>query len=86
MTDRRNFFLQEQQKKYDTLNLAELWGIGIKWSQEVIDTIPYHDVRSKIFTLTCSYRADNIYTLKRLNAKFATDTLFSDVKLLNKNT
>ena len=36
--------------------------------------------------LSRRYRADRMYHMKRLNAKFATDTFFSDTKSLNQNT
>lgn len=32
------------------------------------------------------YRADKMFQVKRLNGKFATDTLFSDCKSLSQNT
>ena len=39
-----------------------------------------------ILPLTRRYRADRVFNICRLNAQFATDTLFSDIKSLNQNT
>ena len=42
--------------------------------------------RSAILPIGRRYRADRAYNMKRLNAKFATDTLYGDIKSINQNT
>ena len=66
--------------------IAKLWGIGIKRARAILDVTMQRGIRSAILPLSCRYRADRIYNLKRLDGRFATDTLFSDVKSLLQNT
>ena len=42
--------------------------------------------RSALMPISRRYRADRMFQVKRLNGKFAADTLFSDCKSLSQNT
>jgi hypothetical protein len=44
-----------------------------------------HGVRSALLSISRRYRSDRMYSVKRLNGKFATDTFYSDIKSLNQN-
>ena len=65
--------------------ISDLWCIGIKKATVTLDATTKRGTRSDILPLYRRYRAGRVYSLKRLNARFATDTLFLDIKSLNKN-
>lgn len=82
---RRSFISTERHNKVSAESLAEIWGIGIKRAYDTIDATTQRGVRSAILPLSRRYRADRMYKLKRLDAKFATDTLYGDIKSLKGN-
>ena len=65
--------------------IADLWCSGIKNSQATLGVTSQRRVRSAALPLARRYRSDRVFSMRRLNALFATDTLFSDVKSLNQN-
>ena len=83
---RRTFISHSRHKKATAEILSELWCIGTKKAAATIDATTQHGTRSAILPLSRRYRADRVYSLKRLNARFATDTLYSVIKSLNQNT
>ena len=66
--------------------IDDIWCIGLNRSQSTLGATAQRGIISDILTLARIYRADRFFIMRRLNAKFATDTLFSDVKSLNQNT
>ena len=67
-------------------NIAELWGIGYNRAKATIEATTQRGTRSALLPLSRRYRADRIYKMKRLDGKFATDTLYADTKSLLQNT
>ena len=65
--------------------LAELWGIGLNKAKASLNATTQMATRSAILPISRRYRAEKMYGVKRLNGKFATDTLWSDNKSLNQN-
>ena len=77
------------RKRHDDLTaapLAELWQIFPKRTKSTMTATTKNGVRSEIMPLSCCYRSDRIYNLKILQGRFATNTLFADMKLLHENT
>ena len=66
--------------------IADLWYIGPKKAIATPNATTQRGQRSAILPIGRRYRADRAYNMKRLNAKFATDTLYGDIKSINKNT
>ena len=83
---RRTFVSYDRHKKASAESIADLWCIGIKRARATMDATTQRGTRSAILPLSRRYRADRVYNLKRLDARFATDTLFSDIKSLSQNT
>ena len=83
---RRSFVSNERHKGITALDLAESWGIGPKQAKATLLATTQRGTRSAILPLSRRYRADKMYRMKRLNTRFSTDTLYSDVKSLNQNT
>ena len=65
--------------------ISDLWCIVIKNKKGTLQATTQLGTRSDIIPLSCKYGADILYSVKRLNARFATDTLFSDIKSLSQN-
>ena len=63
-----------------------MWGIGMNRTKATIECTTQRGSRSAILPLSRRYRADRMYSMKRLNSKFATDTFYSDYKSINQNT
>ena len=82
---RRTFISTERHKKATALSLSENWGIGLKQAQATIDATTQNSIRSAILPLSRRYRSDRYYNIKRLNGKFATDTIYADIKSLNQH-
>ena len=60
--------------------IVDLWCIGIRESKETSEATNQQIIRSAVLPLIRRYISDRVYILKRLNARFANDTLFSDIK------
>ena len=63
--------------------IADLCCIGITKSKATLEAITQRGIRSAILPLSHMYRSDRIYSMKRLNPRFAKNTLFSDIKSFN---
>jgi hypothetical protein len=68
------------------MNIAEMWGIGLKQAKATMQCTTQRGARSAIMPLSCHYRADQMCNLHHLNSKFAADTFYADTKSLNQNT
>ena len=56
--------------------IADLWCVGIKRSQATRGVTNQRGVRLAILPLARIYREDTVFSMRRLNARFVTDTLF----------
>ena len=82
---RRTFISFEWHKKIAIDTLAENWCIGPCKPADTIKITTQRRMRSAILPLSHRYSADRQFGTKRLSAKFATDTIWSDIKSLNKH-
>ena len=83
---RKTFVSNERHRKVTSDSLAELWQIGPKRARATLDATTQHGVRSAILPLSRRYRSDRMYSVKHLRNRFATDTVYSDIKSLLGNT
>ena len=83
---RRTFVSHARHFKESAELIDELWCIGINISQATLGATTQRGIKSAILPLARRYRADRVFSMRWLNARFATDTLFSDVKSINQNT
>ena len=83
---RRTMVSTERHTKMTAIEIGELWGIGPKRAEATLRVTTQRGTRSAIMPISRRYRADRMFQVKRLNGKFATDTLFSDEKSLLQNT
>ena len=80
---RRTFISNDRHKGVTADNIAELWCIGKKKAEATLEATTQKGTRSAILPINRSNRNDRVYNLRRLDAKFATDTLYSEVKSLH---
>ena len=59
--------------------------MGTNKEKATLEANTQQGTRYAILTLICRYQADRAYISKRLNERFATDTIFQDIKSLNHN-
>ena len=64
-------------------DLSEQWCIGVKQAQATLRATKQRGTRSAIMPAARRYQADRQYNLRRLNGKFATDTIYGDVKSID---
>ena len=83
---RNTYKSQSKHQRVDANTIAKLWGIGFNRAKATLNCTTQRGSRSAILPLSRRYRADRMYSMKRLNAKFATDTFYSDYKSINQNT
>ena len=76
----RTFVSHSWNLKAFTEFIVDLWCIGIRESKETLEATNQKIIRSAILPLIRRYITDIVYSLKRLNSRFANDTLFSDIK------
>ncbi len=82
---RRTFVSEELHLKITAEVLAERFGISIPRAQRTLRVTTQRGVRSAILPISRRYRADRMFSVKRLNGKFATDTAYGKVKSLRGN-
>ena len=82
---RRTFVSDERHIKLTVEALAEKFGISIPRAQRTLRVTTQRGVRSAILPISRRYRADRMFSVKRLNGKFATDTAYGKVKSLRGN-
>ena len=83
---RRTFVSTDRHNRTTAIELSERWGIGLKRANDTIKATTQRAVRSAILPISRRYRADRMYCVKRLQGKFATDTIYSNIKSLKQNT
>ena len=82
---KNTFMSMERYRKLDAKSLAENWGIGQLKAKATFYPTTQRFKRSAILPIGRRYRADRFYKVKRLDAKFFTDTMWADIKSLNHN-
>ena len=65
--------------------IADLWCIGIKKAKATLEADTQQGIKYAILTLSRRYRYNRVYILNKINARFATYTIFSDINSLNHN-
>ena len=65
--------------------IAENFLIGPDRAKQTLMATTQRCTRSTILHIARRYRADRMYNLPRLNAKFATDTIYADKKSIRSN-
>jgi hypothetical protein len=82
---RRTFVSDERHVKVTAEMLADRFGISVPRAQRTLRVTTQRDVRSAILPISRRHRADRMFSVKRLNGKFATDTAYGKVKSLRGN-
>ena len=84
--ERRTFVDSARHLKATAESLAELWHIGLNKAKQTLRATTQRGTRSAILRLSRRYRSDRMYSIKRLQGCFATDTFYSPVKSILGNT
>lgn len=79
---RRTFVSSDRHLAITAENLSEQWNIGHEQASATLRKTRQRGTRSAILPLARRYRADRHHNVRRLNGRFATDTLYADVKSL----
>ena len=82
---RRTFTSNERHKRKSAEDLSELWCIGKSRAMATLDATTQRGTRSALLPLSRRYQADRRYNVNRLKGKFATDTLYAEVKSIHGN-
>jgi hypothetical protein len=82
---RRTFVSDERHVKVTAELVAERFGISPVRAQRTLRVTTQRGVRSAILPISRRYRADRMFSVKRLNGKFATDTAYGKVRSLRGN-
>ena len=80
---KNSFISHERHNKSSAEVLAENWCIGLMKAKATLGATTQHFKRSAILPISRRYRADRFYDLKKLDAKFFTDTIWAYVRSLN---
>ena len=83
---RKTFVSNQRHGKISSDLLSELWHIGPKRAKATLEATTQNGIRSAILPLSRRYRSDRMYNVKRLRGRFATDTVYADIKSLLGNT
>ena len=83
---KKSMISRERHKSVTAQSLSELWGIGLKRAESTLTATTQTSTRSATLPLSRRYRADRMYRVKRLDGKFATDTMYADIKSLKQNS
>ena len=82
---RRTFISKERHQQADAETLAEKFGIGLQRARDMLKATTQQGMRSAILPISRQYHADCMYCVKRLNAKFLTDTMWAKMKSRQQN-
>ena len=74
---RRTFIYHVRHLNASAELIVGLWCIGLKRSRVRLDATTQRGVRSAILPLVHRYRADIVFSMRRINAHFATDSFFT---------
>ena len=83
--EKRTFVSTERHMKLTAESISEKFGIGLARARATLRATTQRGVRSAILPISRRYRADRMFSMKRLNGKFATDTLWYKKKSLISN-
>ena len=73
---KRKFVSHSRNLKASAEIIADLWCIGTKKANSTLEATNKGGTGYTLLPLRRRYQADRVYSLKRLNERFATDTLF----------
>ena len=79
---RRTFVSTERHQKLTADQLSETWCIGPRRAKETLKATTQRGVRSAILPLSRRYRADRMFSTRKVLGKYATDTLWATTKSL----
>jgi hypothetical protein len=65
--------------------LADRFGIGIERARQTLKATTQKGTRSALLPISRRYRADRQFGVKKLNGKFATDTIWAKKRTLRSN-
>ena len=82
---RQTYTSTERHKKVSASLLAERFGIGLHRAQGTLKATLQRGMRSAVLPIGRRYRADRQFGVRRLNGKFATDTLWAKALSLRGN-
>ena len=82
---RRTLISHVRHLKASAKLVVDMWCIDLKRAGATLGATTQRGFRSDIIPLAQRYRAERVFSMRRLNAHFATDTLFFDVKSLIQN-
>jgi len=82
---RRTFVSTERHGKMTAESIAERFGIGIRRARQTLQATLQRGMRSAILPITRRYRADRVFTLRRLAGKYSSDTAWFKVRSLRGN-
>ena len=78
------FISRERHNKLSAESIAELWCIGLKRAKATLLATTQQETRSALLPISRRYQVDMRYNIKRLNGKFAIDTIYSLTNVLVK--
>ena len=78
----RTFVYHARHLRASSELIADLWCIGLKIPQAKLGATTHIGIKSAILPLARRYRSGRVFSMRWLNERSATDTLFSDVKSL----
>lgn len=84
--DRQTLVSRDRHERINEDTLANRFGISSKKARETLKCTLQQGTRSALLPLSRRYKANRRYKLRRLDAKFATDTFYSKKKSLIGNT
>ena len=73
--DKRTFISKDRHPNITPEILANRYGIGLKYAMVTITATTQRGTRLAILPIARRYRADRMYQVRRLNSRFAMDTL-----------
>ena len=82
---RQTYTSYERHAKLSAEVLADRFGIGLERAKATLKATLQRGVRSAILPISRRYRADRQFGVKRLQGKFATDTMWAKSRSLNSN-
>ena len=85
LTPRRTFVSTDRHTTVTAEAIAKNFLIGPDRAKQTLMATTQRGTRSAILPIARRYRADRMFNIPRLNAKFATDTLYADKKSIRSN-
>ena len=82
---RQTYTSSKRHAKLSAEVLADQFAIGLQQARETLKATLQRGMRSAILLIARRYRADWQYSVKRLNGKYATETLWAKTRSLRGN-